>query len=99
MMIKKSEIANRVRKKTDFYKGAIETMLDAFSDVIIEALSEADLDENVEIQVAKGIVVGGRRVPEHPAKDPRNQADIMVPERVLPYVRFSETFKEKINEV
>lgn len=98
MILKKKDIANEIYQRSDFYKGPIEDLLDILDDVIVEYLGKAELDDNVEIQIAKGLIIGSRRVPEHEAKDPRNLSDVIVPERVLSYARFTDTFKQKINE-
>ena len=89
---------DEIYQRIDFYKGPIEALLDVLDEVIVEYLGKAEIDDNVEIQIAKGLTIGARRVPEHAAKDPRNQNDVLVPERVLPYARFTDTFKQKINE-
>lgn len=98
MILKKKDIVDELSKRTKFYKNSTERFVNALEDMIIEYLNQAEVDDNVEIQIAKGLIIGSRRVPEHEAKDPRNQDDVIVPERVLPYARFTDTFKQKINE-
>lgn len=98
MILKKKDIVDELSKRTKFYKNSTECFVSALEDMIIEYLNQAEVDDNVEIQIAKGLIIGSRRVPEHEAKDPRNQDDVIVPERVLPYARFTDTFKQKINE-
>nr|DAL08607.1 MAG TPA_asm: Bacterial DNA-binding protein [Caudoviricetes sp.] len=98
MILKKKDIVDELSKRTKFYKNSTERFVSALEDMIIEYLNQAEVDDNVEIQIAKGLIIGSRRVPEHEAKDPRNQDDVIVPERVLPYARFTDTFKQKINE-
>ena len=49
-------------------------------------------------QLAKGLTIGARRVPEREVRDPRNQDKVMTPEKVIPFARFTYTFRQKINE-
>ena len=73
-------------------------MLKAQEDALEELLAQATYGDNVEIKIARGLIIGSKFSPERAAKDPRNQKDITVPAKVLPYAQFSYTFKQKINE-
>ena len=90
-ILKKKDIANELAKRCDFYKYSMEAVVDALEDIIVENMGEATFDENSEIQLAKGLTIGARRVPEREVRDPRNQ-------KVIPFARFTYTFRQKINE-
>lgn len=98
MILKRKEIVDILSDKTLFYKSTTKEFMEALEEFIVEYLNKATLKEDVEIQLAKGLVIGAKMNPEKQAKDPRNQNDVIVPERILPYVRFTNTFKQKINE-
>lgn len=98
MKLQRKDVIDELAKRSGFYKVHTETFIDALENMLIDILGQATLDEAVEIQLTKGFTVGATRNPERQAKDPRNQNDIVVPERSIPYARFSYTFKQKINE-
>lgn len=98
MMLKKDDIARELSDRSGYHIKDIKKMLTAFEGMFSECLGNASLEENVEIYLSKGLIIGARVVPEHAGKDPRNQNDIIVPARVIPYAKFSQTFKEKINK-
>ena len=98
MELRKKDLAAELAKKSGYYKKYAEKFLDALDDIIVENLSHATFDEDVEIHLAKGLVIGSKRCAERDAYDPRNQEPIKVPEKSIPYARFTYTFKQKINE-
>ena len=98
MKLQRKEVIDELAKKSGFYKKYVETFLDSLEEVILENLSKADFDEDVEIQLVKGFTVGAVKNPAYNAKDPRNQNDVTVPEKIMPYTKFTYTFKQKINE-
>nr|DAT63931.1 MAG TPA: Bacterial DNA-binding protein [Caudoviricetes sp.] len=98
MVLKKKEIADELALRTGFFKGSMKDVVDALDDIIVEKLGEATFDEDVEIQIAKGLTICARRVESREARDPRNQKVINIPEKVIPYAKFTYTFRQKINE-
>lgn len=98
MILKKKEIADALSAKTGFFKGSMEDVVEALDEIIVEKLGQATFDEDVKIKLAKGFMLCSRRVPAREARDPRNQEIIKVPEKVIPYVDFTYTFRQKINE-
>lgn len=98
MKLQRKEVIDELSNKSGFYKKYVETFLDCLEEVIIENLSKADFDEGVEIQLIKGFTVGAIKNPSYNAKDPRNQNEVVVPEKIMPYTKFTYTFKQKINE-
>ena len=98
MIIKKKEIANELASKTGFFKSSMEDVVDALEDIIVEKLGEATFDEDVKIKLSKGLTIGAHRVEAREARDPRNQNVIKIPEKVIPYAKFTYTFRQKINE-
>ena len=98
MILKKKEIANELASKTGFFKSSMEDVVDALEDIIVEKLGEATFDEDVTIKLSKGLTIGAHRVEAREARDPRNQNVIKIPEKVIPYAKFTYTFRQKINE-
>lgn len=98
MKLQRQEVIDELAKRAGFYKKHTETFIDALEEMLVDILGEATLDEEVEIQLVKGLTIGAVKNPERSGKDPRNQNDIVVPERIMPYAKFTYTFKQKINE-
>lgn len=98
MELKRKEVIDELASRCEFYKQDTKIFVDALEEMIIEKLSQATFDEDVEIHLAKGLVIGSKRYPEREAHDPRNQNVIKTPEKCIPYVKFTYTFKQKINE-
>lgn len=98
MKLQRKDVIDEIAKRTGFYKIHTEKFIDALEDMLIDILGQATFDEDVEIQLTKGFTVGAERCHERKAKDPRNQNDIVVPEKNVPYAKFTHTFKQKINE-
>ena len=98
MKLYRKDVISELAHRGDWYKNHTEAFLDALEEMLLDVLSQATLDDKVEIQLTKGFVVGATKNPPYDAVDPRNQTPIIVPERIVPYARFSQTFKEKINE-
>ena len=97
-ILKKKDIANELAKRCDFYKYSMEEVVDALEDIIVENMGEASFDEDAEIHLAKGLTIGARRFPEREVRDPRNQDKVTTPEKVIPFAKFTYTFRQKINK-
>lgn len=98
MVFKHEEIVNELKKRTGYYKYHLMKMVETYEDILIDMLKTAEIDDPVEIHIAKGLRICADKNPEHAAKDPRNQNDVIVPERIIPYASFTQTFKQKIND-
>ena len=98
MRLQRKEVIDELAKRSGFFKNSTEKFIDALESMLVDVLSEADIDESIEIQVTKGFVVGATKKAAYTAKDPRNQNDVVVPERIMPYAKFTQTFKQRINE-
>ena len=98
MELNRKDLARAIAKKCEYTIASVEEMLKAQEDALEELLAQATADDNIEIKIARGLIIGSKFSPERAAKDPRNQNDITVPEKILPYAKFSPTLKQKINE-
>lgn len=98
MKLQRKDVIKELSERSGFFKKYVELFIDSLEDMLVDKLSKTTFDENVEIQICKGFIVGTERCPEREAKDPRNQNDIIVPEKNMPYAKFTSTFKKRINE-
>lgn len=95
-VIKKEELARRLAQETGFYIKNMVTVVDALGSVILDSLQEATLEENSEIQLMPGVVIGGRRVPSHESINPQDRSTVITPEKVIPYAEFKPSIRQKL---
>ena len=97
-VMKRKELIEELATRTGFYKSNIKLMLEALDDVITENMSMATKKEPSELYLSLGFVIGGRYAPKREVKDPRNGETVMTPEKYIPYARFKQKKKKKINK-
>jgi len=98
MNITREELMKRLSKKSGFFKKDLTTVFKALDDVIFDCFAEATDDEEVMVQIVKGIKVGCSIQPERQRKDPRTQEDIICKPCCKPKTRYSEDFRKAIQE-
>ena len=94
-IMEKGDLINDLAERTGFYKMNIREIVDAFGDLLIDQLNTADFEEDSRIYLAPGVYIGGQRVPEKETRDPRNGSKVISPEKVIPYAKFTQTFRNK----
>lgn len=95
-VIKKPELTDLLAERTGFYKKNMKDVVDALADIVVEQLQTATYDEPVEIHISPGVIVGGRRVPEHESINPKTRETIITPEKVIPYAVFKPSIRQKL---
>lgn len=95
-ILKKSDLARELAKKTGFYIKNMELVLNALDEVILENMKQAKVDAPSKLYLAQGFYIEGRRKKESEAVDPRNQEKILSPEKVVPKATFSQHFRNKL---
>ena len=63
-----------------------------------EEIEEFSDDEDISVQLVKGIKCGCKVVPQRTRKDPRNQNDIICEATVKPFAKFSDDFRKLIQD-
>lgn len=96
-IITQKDVIDKVKERTGFYKCDIKLVMDALDDIIIELMNTATYDEPAEIMLFKGWRLGAKRVPERPYHDPRNRAEIVTPEKLIPYCKLKQSFRQRLN--
>lgn len=94
--MKKDEIVEELASRTNFFKKHIKTILEAYSDIIIEHFETAEFGADSEFHIAPGIVFVGKRKPAGEAKDPRTGENIISPEKVIPSAVFKQSVRQKL---
>jgi nucleoid DNA-binding protein len=93
------DVIDELKARTGFYKHNIKDVLDALEDIIIEHMNAATFDEPSEMRLFHGWRLGAKRMPERPYCDPRDRSEIITPEKVIPYCKFKQSFRDRINEI
>lgn len=95
-VMKKPELVDELSARTGFYKKNMKEVVEALADIVIEQMQTATFEEDSELHLAPGIIIGGRRTPAHESIDPRNRETIITPEKVVPYAVFKPSVRLKL---
>ena len=95
--VNQDDVIHVLNQKTGFFKKDLRVVMDALEETLIEYMATATYDKPSEIRLFHGWKIGAKRLPERAVKDPRNGADVMTPEKLLPYCRFETTLRQKLN--
>ena len=98
MTITREMMIKKLADKSGYYQRDIRTLLQNFDEVVLECFSEVDDNEDVSVQLVKGVKISAHIVPARERTDPRTQEQIIVKPTVKPACKFSEDFREKIQQ-
>ena len=97
-IMKREELATELASRCNFYKKNMRDVVDALADIILENLQTAGIgeDEHSELHIAPGVMICGRRVPEHESINPKDRSVCVTPEKVIPYAEFKPSIRKKL---
>ena len=98
MIITREQLIKRLSEKSNYYQKDVRNLLQCMDDVVFEALNEATLEDDIQIQIVTGIKVGCKIIGERDRIDPRTQKPIVVGETTKPFTKFSKDFRLKLQE-
>ena len=98
MLITREMMIKKLSEKSGYYQKDVRDLLQCMDDVVLECFDEVTDDEDVAIQLVKGIKVGCTIQPERYRKDPRTQEDIICAPTCKPNAKFSQDFRRAIQE-
>ena len=98
MTITREEMVKRLSERSGYYMKDVRALLQSMDEVVFEALCEATLEEEVQIQMVSGIKCGCKIVPSRDRVDPRTQEPITVGETAKPFAKFSQDYRIKLQE-
>ena len=98
MTITREEMVRRLSERSGYYMKDVRALLQCMDDVVFEAMCEATLEEEVQIQMVSGIKCGCKIMPSRDRVDPRTQKPIVVGETVKPFAKFSEDYRAKLQD-
>lgn len=91
------DVVHELKERTGFYKHDLVVVLEALDDIIVEAMDTAKVGEPSEMRLFSGWRLGAKRLPERSSFDPRDRSEIITPEKLTPYCKFTRAYKNKIN--
>lgn len=98
MTITREEMIKRLSERSGYYMKDVRSLLQAMDEVVFEALCEAKLNDEVQIQIVTGIKCGCKIVESRERVDPRTQSPITVGETAKPFAKFSQDYRLKLQE-
>ena len=98
MTITREEMIRKLSDRSGYYMKDVRSLLQHMDDVVFEAMCEATLEEEVQIQLVTGIKCGCKIVGERPRVNPQNQEPIVVGETIKPFAKFSQDYRFKLQE-
>ena len=93
------DVIDEIKSRTDYNKKDLKVVFKVLDDIIIENMNLATFDEPSEIILFSGWRLGAKRVPERPYRDPRNQEDIITPEKVIPHCQLKTSYRQRVNKL
>lgn len=98
MTITREKMIKRLSERSGYYQKDVRNLLQCMDDVVFEALCEATLDEEIQVQLVTGIKCGCKIMGERSRVNPQNQEPIVVGETTKPFAKFSRDMKFKLQE-
>lgn len=98
MLITREMMIKRLSDVSGYYQKDIRVLLQTLDEVVFEYFNDVTDDEDISVQLVKGIKCGCKIVPERTRKDPRTQEDIVCGATVKPFAKFSDDFRKAIQE-
>lgn len=98
MTITREEMIKRLSDRSGYYQKDVRHLLQCMDDVVFDALCEATLEDEIQVQIVTGIKCGCKIVESRERVDPRTQKPIIVGETVKPFAKFSQDYRFKLQE-
>jgi len=98
MIYKQKDFIKLVSEESGYYQNAIKDILDAIASVSERLMSESNATNQVQIRLFEGLTIGTKYYREREALNPRTGENIVTPEHIYPYTKYSQAFCWKIRE-
>ena len=92
------DIIDEIKLRTDYNKKDLRVVFKALDDIIIENMNMATYDEPSEMILFSGWRLGAKRVAARESYDPRNRDEIITPEKLIPYCKLKQSFRQRLNK-
>lgn len=98
MLITREMMVKKLSEKSGYWQKDVRSLLQCMDEVVLECFGEVTEDEDVAIQLVRGVRLKCTVVPERNRKDPRTQEGIIVKPTVKPACKFSDDFRKQIQD-
>ena len=98
MIISREQVIDRLSEKSGYWKKDIRELLKCLDEVVLDCFSEISDDEEIIVQLVKGLRCGCKVVAPRERVDPRTQEPITVDSTVKPFCKFSDDFRLTIQK-
>ena len=98
MIITREMMVKMLSERSGYYQKDVRNLLQCMDDVVFDALNEATLEDDIQVQMITGIKIGCKIVDKSERVDPRTQQPIIVGETTKPFAKFSEDFRLRLQE-
>lgn len=91
-------IVKRLSEKSGYWQKDVRSLLQCMDEVILEYFGDVTEDEDITVQLVRGVRLKCTVVPKRNRRDPRTQEDIIVKPTVKPACKFSGDFRKQIQD-
>ena len=98
MTITRENLIRKLSDRSGYHMKDIREVLSCMDDVVIEELCEVTPDDEVAVQIVRGVKLICEPVKERARKDPRNQNDIVCRATCKVKTKISQDLKLKMME-
>lgn len=98
MLITREMLIKRLSEASGYYQKDIRELMQCLDDVVFDALCEVTPDEEVLIQMVRGLKLQCMPVAERQRKDPRDQSDIICRPTCRVGAKFSEDIRLRLQQ-
>ena len=98
LKMNQKDVVDEIKERTGYNKKDLRVVFSTIDDIILENMNMATYDEQSEIILFSGWRLGAKRVPERPYCDPRNRAEIITPEKLIPHCKLKQSFRQRLNK-
>jgi nucleoid DNA-binding protein len=98
-LITREMVVKDLAQKTNFYMRDIKLVLSELDVLVKEYFADVDDDTEIVVQLVEGVKAGVKVVPPRKRRNPKTQEEIICKEQTKPFAIFSETLREKLQEV
>ena len=98
MTITKDQMARDLVDKTGYYLKDVRCLLSAMDDLFEEYMSRVTDEEEVSVQLIRGLKAGCKIVPERERKNPKTGEPCVCKSTAKPFAKFSVVFRGTIQK-
>lgn len=98
MLITKDQIARDIAERAGYYLKDVKVVLSTMDDLFEEYMAQVTDDEEVSVQLVRGLKAGCKIVPERSRKNPKTGEDVTCAATCKPFSKFSVVFRDVIQK-